>query len=142
MNMNGQTNNPTMHSCLHQCCKFSLGTSLLQQEIFDTLLDDLSRIYSTLPVIFFWELISGEIISPVACMCTTHSHSLYTVLHLAMLVINPLHRLSLHFMLCSIKIICNCEYFNISLYLGHGGGASLSEASPSSIVCSNWYAKV
>ena len=40
---------------------------------------------------------------------------------LATMVINPLHRPSSHGMLWSIKIICNHKYFNISLFLGHGG---------------------
>ena len=78
MNMNGRTNNPMMYSCLqypHQCHKFSLGMTLLQWEIFDTLLDDLSRIYSMPPTICFQELISGEIISPMACMHAVHFHS-------------------------------------------------------------------
>ena len=141
MNMNGQTNNPTMHSCLrypHRYCKFSLGMPLPQQDILDTLLDELCWIYSMSPEIFFQELVSREIISPMAHMHATHSHSQYTVLCatlnlLVMMVINPLHRPSLHCMLWSIKIICNHKYFNISLFLGHGGGAPSSEASPSSI---------
>ena len=59
-------------------------------------------------------------------MHTACSHSQYTVLCamsnlLAMLVINPVHRPSLHCMFWSIKIFCNFEYFNICRFLRHGG---------------------
>ena len=83
----------------------------------------------------------------MACMCAACSHSQYTVLHamlnlLATIVIDPLCRLPSPCMLWSMEIICKHEYFDISLFLGHGGGASSLETSPSSIVHSNWYAKV
>ena len=46
------------------------------------------------PAIFFQELISGEILSPMAHVHAAHSHSQYTVLHamsnlLVTMVINP-----------------------------------------------------
>ena len=43
---------------------------------------------------------------------------------------------------CSIKTICICQLFNISLFLACGGDASSSEVSPSSIVSSNRYSKL
>ena len=136
-----------MHNYPHQSHKFSLGMPLLQWDILDTLLDELFQMYRRPPAIFFWEVISGEIISPMAHVHTACSHSPYTTLHatsnlLVTMVINPLHRPSSHCMLRTIKIICNHEYFNIFQFLGHGGGATSSEVSPSSIIHSNWYAKV
>ena len=120
---------------------------LPQWDNLDTLLDELFWIYRRPPAIFYKELVSREIISPVAHVHTAHPHSQYTVLCamsnlLVMILMTPLNRPPLHCMLCSIEIICNCEYFNISRILGHSGGASSLEASPSSIIHSNWYAKV
>ena len=43
---------------------------------------------------------------------------------------------------CSIKTICICQLFDISLFLACGGDASLSEVSPTSIVSSNQYSKL
>ena len=83
------------------------------------------------PTIFFWELISGEIISPVTHAHAAGSHSQYIVLHATLnllvttMVINPFHRLSLHCMPWSIKIVLQPQIFqhlSLSLFLGHGGG--------------------
>ena len=150
MNMNGRTNNPTMHSCLQYPINITsfLWVHLFHSGRFLTPSWTTSvRYIACLPQHFSWELISREIISPMACVHTACSHRQYTVLHatsnlLAMMVIDPLCRPSSHCLLWSIEIICNHEYFNISLFLGHGGGTSLSEASPSSIIHSNQYAKV
>ena len=75
---------------------------------------------------FFWELSSGERISPVASMHAAHSHSQYTVLHatsnvLAMKVIKPCQRPSSSSISWSMEIICNHKRFDISLFFWLGG---------------------
>ena len=67
---------------------------LPQWDILDTLLDDLFWIYRQPPAIFFQELVSREIRSPVAHVHTAHPHSQYTVLCalsnlLVMILITP-----------------------------------------------------
>ena len=62
----------------------------------------------------------------MACVHAAHSHSQYTVLCamsnlLATKVIEPLCRPSSPCMLWSMQILCKCEYFDISLFPGHGG---------------------
>ena len=64
---------------------------------------------------------------PVACVYAAHSHSWYTVLHatlnlLVMKVIKPCHRVSSVSIPWSMEIICNHACFDISPFLGLGGG--------------------
>ena len=113
---------------------------LLQWDILDTLLDELFQMYRRTPAIFFWELISGEIISPMAHVHTACSHSPYTALGDNGDQPPPQTIITLH-ALDHQNHLQPCIFQHLSIPWAWWGAAS-SEASPSSIIHSNWYAKV
>ena len=136
MDMKGQFNNPMLHCCFgypHRLCKLLLSMPHSQWYTLDTLLNELWQILRQSPKNIFWEYSSGELISPVACMCSTHFHSL-CIVECAMLNL-------------SVTAVLHCGHQQ------HGDSlqmlitqqildASLLEASPTSIICSNWYSKL
>ena len=84
---------------------------------------------------------------PMAHVNSVHSHSLYIMLHamlnlFVMSMTKPCWRLSSVAIITSMEIATNHLFLERSFFLGLIGGTSSSEASPDSIIHSNWHAKV
>ena len=118
MHMKGRFNNPMMHCCFghpHQLHQLSLGMPLPQWYTLDALLNELWQILRHSPGNFFWDNSSGELITPVACMCSACFHSLciveYATLNLSVTaMMEPLLRQSSVAVISNMLIICQIHF--------------------------------